>query len=365
MDPIRQPSGRIDQSDSDADLNKLLYKTGQAVKRALVAVFRGIGKFFNGILLLLLFLMRNVIWIGVGIALGLGYGIYLLNTRGAKYQSEMVVRANFQSSRSLYNTIDYLNAMLSAGRRDSISAIFDLSAEEALSVEAFSIEPVESDVITARMYKNMFIEKSHNPVVNTADTVWLRTMSYDDYKTSLTKYDYPFYNINVVATNPGIFAKFQDGIVRKVSQIPFLSEARNSYVDMNREEVRVIENALNGIDTLRHVYNQRLLKTPAAPENDQLTILQNAPIVQAPELDLYDKLLELQDELRESKSRFITEQNVIEIFSPFNAVGRRVPFLQQSIGKYSLLGLVLSVVILLSIALYKELLKLEKRRRIA
>lgn len=365
MDPIRQPSERIDHSDSDADLNKLLYKTGQAVKWATVAVFRGIGKFFYGLLLIILFLMRNIIWIGVGLALGLGYGIYLQNTKGTKYQSEMVVKANFQSSRSLYNTIDYLNAMLNTGRRDSIGTLFGLSEEEASSVEGFNIEPVESEVITAQMYKNMFIEKSHNPVVKTADTVWLRTMTYEDYKNSLTKYDYPYHNITVVATNPGIFSKFQEGIVRRVSEIPFLKHSRESYVNMNHEEVKGIENALNGIDTLRHVYNKRLLKTPAAPENDQLTILQNAPIFQAPELDLYDKLLELQDELRESRSRSIAEQNVIEIYSPFNAVGRRVSFLNQSIGKYSLLGLVLSVIILFSIALYKELLKLEKRRKVA
>jgi hypothetical protein len=365
MDPVRQPAGQTNQYDSDGDLNKLLYKFGQSVKQGILLFYRafvGIGKLF---LLAILFLLRNIIWLGVGTALGLGYGVYLLTKNGAKFESQMIVKANFQSSRSLYNTVDYLNAMMGSGRRSEFAQIFNLSPAEASSVQGFYIEPVESEIIKAQIYKDLFIERrSHNPEIK-SDTLWQRTVSYKDFKDALTDYDYPFYRITVVATNPGIFSKFADGIVRQVSEIPLLKEASKKHAALNTYDEALIKNAINGIDSLRLAYNQRLMHVPDAPGSDQLAILGNAPAPTVPELDLYDKLLDLRDELRKSANRSVTEQNVIEIYSPFSAIGQRVSFFKQSVTRFGLLGLVLSVIILLAVALYKLLAALEKKRKLA
>lgn len=362
MDPVRQPAGQTNHHDSDGDLNKLLYKTAQSVKQGIVVVYRafvGLGKAF---LIAFLFLFRNIIWIGVGTALGIGYGVFVLTRNGAKFQSEMIVKANFHSSRSLYNNIDYLNAMIGTGRKSDFAQMFDLTPAEASSVQGFYIEPVESEIIKAQLYKDLFIERrSHTDTK--IDTVWQKTIAYKDFKDALTEYDYPYYRITVVATNSGIFSKFGDGIVKQVSQIPLLNEASKKHTALNAFEDSLIKNAIHGIDTLRQAYNQRMLRAPTAPGNDQLTILGNAPVSKTPELDLYDKLLDLQDELRRSANRSVTEQNVIEIYSPFSAVGQRVPFFKQSVTSFGLLGLILSLIILLAVALYKALVALEKKRK--
>jgi hypothetical protein len=364
MDPIIQPPGRIDQSDSDADITKLLYKSGRAVKQGIKTIYLGVKNLFQGILLTFLFLLRNFIWIILATVLGLGYGIYLLSKNGSKYQSQMIVKTNFNSSRSLYNTIDYLNAVRSNGELKRLSAIFNIPPSEVALIENFSIEPVESEIITAEMYKKLFL--SNDREISKIDTAWLRTISYNEFKRSITKYDYPYYEISVIATNPTIFAGLKDGIIKQVSEIPLLKEARNNQISINIDEEKLFKEAMLGIDTLRQVYNVRLANNrPSGPENNQLTITQSMPQTKTPELDLYDKLFTLQDELTKTRNRAVSEKNVIEIYSPFNSVGQKVSFIRQSVVKYGMYGFTLSIVTLLIIALYRILIKLEKTKQIA
>ncbi|MBA2250692.1 MAG: hypothetical protein H0W12_10945 [Chitinophagaceae bacterium] len=364
MDPVRQPSGQFEYHDSDADIAKMIYKTAQSVKHAFIYLYRGIQRLVNIFFYILLFLLRNIIWIILGTALGLGYGLYQLNKNGSKFQSQMIVKANFNSIRSLYNTIDYLNAIINTGRKDELAGIFNISPAEAAQIDGFSIEPVESEVIKAEMYKNLFIENRHGDP-GKMDTVWLRTLNYKDFKEKLTRFDYPYQEISGIATNPVIFAKLQDGIIDQISHIPLLLQSKQKQDVTNKDEEKVIRGAISGIDSLRLAYNQRLIIGHGSTESNQLTLMQTTPETKTPELDLYDKLLDLQDELKKLGQRSVEENNILSVYSPFNPVGQKVSFLKQSVVKYGIWGFTLSVALLFVLAVSRNLVKMEKKKKLA
>jgi hypothetical protein len=117
-------------------------------------------------------------------------------------------------------------------------------------------------------------------------------------------------------------------------------------------------------------YNERLVKQ--RPANDlpstQMTVLQNGSEIKAPELELYDKMLELKDELKKVRNRAVTEKEIIDVYSPFNAEGKKVSFF-QSVWKYALMGLELVAALLVLKLLYTSLVtydaSVQKKKRIS
>lgn len=354
-----------EHSDSDADVGLLLYKTGRAIKQFFLWLGRILNRLGRAVIIGALFILRNIIWLAAGTLIGLAFGYYQFQKHGNYYFAQMTVKANFNSTRSLYNQIEYLNSLIAAGKSDDLAGIFNITAKEATQLIDFSANFVQSELITAEMYQEQFMEHDRTVKVR-QDTFWLRTIKYNDFKESLTKFDYPYHDITVRSTNPSIFKKLEKGIVNLVSSNDLLNEIKNRQAISNKDEERLITQSIENLDTLRRAYNARLAHgesvTPST--GNQLTLLENAPTVKTPELELYDKMLELHDQLKKSRKRNSTEKDIVEIFSSFNGVGKRLTFWQQNGLRDMITGLVVTFLILLLVAIYKTLAAFEKNRKL-
>ncbi len=353
MDSSKKSPSYADRSDADADLGLLLYKSGRSLKNGMVRIGDALSGFGRTLSLTLAFLIRNLAWILAGTALGVGYGVYLLSRNGPSYTSEMTVKANFNSTRALYNTVDYLNSLITASKTNELAKIFTLDTKSASDLESFSIEPVRSQLIEAAMYNEQFLRNDRATRIR-QDTFWLRTILYPDFKEALTRYDYPYHIITAKTTNPTLFLSLEKGIYQHISNNPLLQQVKEKQISSDQDEEKLILSAIEKIDTLRRAYNERLMKgqSAATPGSNQLMLMEAAPNARTPELDLYDKMLELQDELKRVRKRSVTEKDVLEVLSPFNPVGKKVSFL-DSIAKYALLGFLIPLVVLLLIMVYR------------
>ncbi|MEO8582505.1 MAG: hypothetical protein ABI415_01845 [Flavitalea sp.] len=359
MDSSNKSSSPVDYRDSDADLNMLLYKFGRSVKNFLLWIGAGLTRLGGGIVSILVFLLRNFIWIIIGSAAGLAYGLFFLSRNGASFSSEMTLRTNFNSSRELYNTMDYLNALIAGGKSVELGKIFEISPAEADQLSQFTAEPVKSELIAAQIYRDEFLQFDRSKLVR-QDTFWVRTIKYDDFKESLTKYDYPFHSINALTTNPTIFGKLENGIINHINNNPLFQEVRLKQMVSNEGEELLLTSSIEKLDTLRKVYNERMLKgeTATIPGNNQLMLTDVRTEKRTPEIDLYDKMLELQDELKRTRTRSAIEKNIIEVYSPFNPVGKKVSFF-KSVSNFTLIGFFSAVGILLLIGIYRWLIVFE------
>jgi hypothetical protein len=313
----------------------------------------------------LLFLIKNIWWLVIGTAIGLGYGFYLLQRNGMNFHSEMTVKANFNSSTALYNAVDYINALIGTGQTKELGSIFSVPEAEAKKIRGVSATPIESEMASSELYRDRYLKVSRGNLVR-QDTFWLRALTYDKFKESLTKYDYPFHTISVVATSPTIFSKLQLGIIAYISNNRLLQQIKEKTAHSNQQEQQLLESAIGKLDTLRRAYNDRLMKGQSAttPLGSQLSIVESSPTGKVPELELYDKMLELNDELNNARNKSVTENEIVEILSPFNPTGQRVSFFRQNITQYSALGFLTALVILLAIAFNKYLRAFEKRHQL-
>lgn len=359
MDSAKKSIPETGYRDTDADLSLLLYKSGRALKNFMLWIGRGISRIGSILLVTLLFLMRNILWLLLGAVAGLSYGMYLLSQNGSGYSSEMTVRANFNSARELYNTMDYMNSLIAARQLNDLSQVFEITPSEARQLSKFTAEPVKSELIIAQMYKEEFFRSDHSKRMR-LDTFWTRTIKYEDFKESLTTFDYPYHGITVISTNPTLFPKLQKGIIKHINTNELLQEVKQKQLLSNTDEEELLSSSIKKLDTLRKVYNERLLKGESStiPGGNQMTVMEGQQDVKVPELDLYDKMLELQDDLKKSRNRSAVEKNIIEVYSPFNPVGKKISFF-QSIAMFVLYGFGTALCILLLIALYRWLVAFE------
>lgn len=357
MDVKQPPLSGHDYQDADANL--LLYKTGKSVKDFLLwigSLFKSLG---NALMRSLLFLMRNILWLFLGAALGTGYGVYKIEQAGAHYESTMTAKANFNSARALYNTLEYLNSLISSGDSKTLAELFAIAPEQTKQLISFSAEPVKSEMLVAEMYREQFLQGGRNRFMQ-QDTVWAHTLSFKNFKESLTVYDYYYHTITAVTTNALLFNDLQKGILKHISRNEVLTTILNSQIRTNNDEEKLIVAAIRNLDTLRQAYNLRLIKGQTPGESNQLVFMEKSSENPVPELELYDKVLELQDELKTNRKRSVIEQYAITVFSPFNPLGRKLSYLQQNVIHFALAGFLITLTVLLLILIYKSLLSYEK-----
>jgi len=358
MEPKQKPTPPGNRED-DVDLGHLFYQTGGAITNFfnwLGNVFLGLG---HALLLFLFFLKRNFLWLLAGLLLGMGYGLFVLSKSGSSYYSQSTIRTNFNSSRALYGTIDYFNALISNKQLSTISKIFSLTPAEASSITYFEIEPVKSEVIAADLYKEKFLNLYHNTQVR-MDTFWVKTITYREFKNSLTNFDYPLHRIMVTSYNPFVFPKIQQGLIKFVSENETLQNIKANGEQINNEEITLLESSIRSLDTLRNAYTKRLAAGITSSEKgNNITMLEGDMVMNPPELELYNKVLQLKDELKMVRNEAVLEKNILEVYSPFASVGIKEGFLKQKITQYGLVGLLIAFIITAAIGLFKTLTHLE------
>ena len=346
--------------DDDIDLGKIFDKTGGMIATFFKWVDRGLNSFSNGVLDLLFLLRRNFIWLLAGTLAGVGLGIYFHSKNGDRYTSTMTVRANFNSTRALYSTIGYLNALINNRETSQLGKIFNISQAQASTLTLFEAKPIKTEKIVSDMYSDQFMRQGKD-AVKRLDTFWTKTVPYKDYKSSLSKYDYPIHDITVVASDVMIFSRIQQGILNEISSNSLLQQMKSTEIQANNNEVDLLTSSIKTIDTLRKAYYQRLTtisdKTPA----NNLTLVDGRTDVQAPELQLYDKLLELKNELKTAQVNSVLQGDILMVYAPFGRYGEKEAVFKRDIVRWSLVGFATALVIVLFLAFYRHLTELEKR----
>lgn len=346
----------------DIDLGTILYAISKAFTKlgsAIYSLFVNLGESF---LLVLIFLKKRIIWILLAAVVGFVYGSYLSYINGKKYYSALTARFNYGSNRALYNTVDYLNALVEEGEFNELSKLLSISEKEASSLVNFNVEAINDELIISDLYKQQFLNIDRNVRFRT-DTFWTKVITYKDFKSNLTKYDLPLQKITAVSTQSNIFPRLQDGLIKSISGNGILKRNYDILQKTQNEEEQIIVASLHGLDTLRVVYNERLRQhIGSEPAVTSLAVLNQIPIKLTPELELYNKVLELKDELKTLRNQNVANQEIVQVLASFNSVGQKVSILKQNTAKYTLQAIAIGLLILVILEVYNAIDAFEKKR---
>jgi hypothetical protein len=335
----------------------------------IIKTFRKLGRLMarlgEAVIAGLVFIKRRLWWILLAIVIGLGWGACESMKGGNSYKAEMTARFNYESTITLYGSIDYLNGLIGDARYDLLATLFSISRQEAAALLNFSAAPVKDPLIIADLYRQQYLDFNRSMLVR-LDTLWPRMIPFNDFKKGLTSYNIPLQQITVFTRRPDIFPQLQKGLIHLISSNAVLQKKQLIKDQLQAEEENILLSSLQGLDTLRAVYNERIRNTLKRQENSStnISLLDQSLNGPAPELALYDKTLLFRDELKRSRQNAMNNQDIVQVYVPFNQYGKKVHSFVKSCAVYALKALAAILLILLVIEFYQFIDRREKEQRL-
>jgi hypothetical protein len=201
----------------EIDLTQISKKIGNFFENISTSIFRGF-----------LFFKRNIIWVGILFALGVGIGIYLDKTSKV-YDNQIIVCPNFGSTDYLYAKIELINSKISDG--DTIFLKEVIGLKEPKKFKKVSITPI-TDV-----YK--FIDNK------TQNFELIKLLAEDgDIKKivneSLTSKNYPYHLISYTTLNVTSNEETLQPLLNYLNNSDYYKVIQKEYV--NNIKIKMVQN---------------------------------------------------------------------------------------------------------------------------
>jgi len=293
---------------------------------------RGISKvfnFFKSILLgvfdlligILLFFRKRFIYFLSAIVVGGAIGAFLEFKKQDKYGADMLVQPNFNSSRQLYNNVNYYNDLVKQKDTTQLMKVFNLSEEEAISLKKFEVLPVETENDVVKGYDN---------VILSVDTLTAKSYSYDQYKKSFTDFDYKFHTILVEATDKKVFSKLGDIVISSVTNNSYFKKVKNLTNENLTRTDSILRQNLTQVDSLRQVYVSVMLEEAKKDFQGTNIDLGSGEKSTTKELQLFDKNKVLNQELVGVVKDRSEKSEVINVISDFQDTGYKIDSIERN-----------------------------------
>ena len=314
MSTNQQKESSKSNNEEEVDLGSLFVIIGKGFSN----FFNFIGNIFKGIfhflITILIFLRENILKIGIAGFIGLIAGFFLEVKTPKKFESEMLLKPNFESTRQLYNNVNYYNDLVKQKDTAALQKIFNLDKKTAASLEEFEIQPIITDRDIINAYDNL---------ISSVDTLTIKSYVYEAFEDSFTIYDYEVHKLNVTAKENDVFNKLGDVIISSVVNNNYFKRLKKlTNENLNRTDSLYRQNLIQ-LDSLRRVYMEVMIED-AKKTTTGTNIDLGGENKTTKELELFTTNKVINQDLKNIASKKSTEYEVINVLSSFQPIGTEI-----------------------------------------
>jgi hypothetical protein len=353
--------------EKDIDLGVLFVVFTRIAQKLLAGFRKMLALFLSVFVWILLFIRKRLVWLLLGMALGLLPGLFGYWFKGTKYFSSMTVRVNFGSAHNLYNKIDYFNSLIKMGDNKRIAQLFNTSEEYAGKLIWFDIAPVDDQLQAAELYKRYFYDPQDyarimkdGQMMLTRDSAWSNLIKFKDFKDRLKNYDYPLQQVTVYSRASTGYGNIQAGLIAAVSNNNALRLEKQIADSLHQEQTDIIRNSVAGADTLMHAFSKSIALGTKTEGGSAITL--SAKPNRNPEIEIFDQTIKLKDELGRIRKESAENNDIVQVYADFNEAGMPISLVKASFLDYSLWFLLGTFVLLLLVEAYAQIDAKEKRK---
>ena len=242
------------------------------------------------------------------------------------YSSQMVVKPNFESTRQVYTTVEYLNQLAINESYKTLSEKLEINLKDAKSLKNLYCKPILEENNKIKIYDN-FISKLQ-------DTSSASKVDYKEFIKNLSNFDNTYHEIIVESSDRQIFNKLQNNIINLIGENEFFKKNRIIKEGNINTSDSIFRKQLTEIDELRQIYNE-VIKSEALNSSDEnrqagntfnfakdnqktneLALLKESRIVT-------DKLVSLNEER-------IQLTSILNVVSDFNPIGKPIKSISRN-----------------------------------
>ena len=300
-------------NNEEVDLGSLFKVIGKGFSN----LFKAIGSFFKGVfhyfIVLLIFLRNNAIKLGLAAIIGGVIGLYLDVTKPKVYSSTMIVEPNFKSTQQLYNNINFYHELVKQKDSTTLADALKISPHEASKLKGFYIDPIKNENEKLELFDS-FIE--------TVDTTTVKNIDIKEFKRNFTDYDYKYHKIKVRSEINDIYGKISAPIISSIVNNSYFKNQKQINDENLLENEKLLKKSLTEVDTLRNVYNEVLLaEAKKIEQGTNISLAEGSK--KRGEIELFNKRLQLGEELIENNKEKANTTEILNVVSSFNSVGAK------------------------------------------
>lgn len=293
-----------DTSDQEIDIT--------TISKMISGFFQSVNR---RIYLLIQFVLKHYLILGVLIALGVGLGLYLERTQKT-YNNCIIVKSNFASSDYLYNKIDLLYSKIND--RDMVF-LQSIGIKDPSKLTFIEIHPIVD------IYG--FISTTSN-TQNDQNLQVLKLMAQDgDMKTLIkdrtTSKNYDFHTINFVTRSVTDRKEILEPLLKYLDTNEFYNKAKEVYISNYVHKIEANEKMIEQIDGLLSTFAKENLestkndKSVYINENSQINDLVKTKDGLVSEIGFLRKELQSHDKVIKESSTIMNVHNTRSIDSEY------------------------------------------------
>ena len=329
-------------NEEEVDLGSLFVIIGKGFKN----FFNFIGSIFKGafhfLISILLFFKKHFIKLAIAILMGGIVGLYLEISKEKIYRSDLLVQPNFNSTKQLYNNINYYNDLVKQGNFSLLASIFKIDTARSSSLRKFEISPI---------IKKIDVINSYDRFVSTSDSLTVDSFNFDDFNDSFVDYDYYTHEIQVEANINDVFLGLDEVIIASVVNNNYFNRIKKLKNEQFQRTDSLLRVNLIEVDSLRNVYMSVMIED-AKNSSTGTSIDLGGSQKTTKEIELFDTDQTINNNLIKISEDIAQQSELINVISNFQNIGYEVKDISRN---YMFVGVLLSFFITLIIILLIDL----------
>jgi len=300
------------QQEEEVDLGSLFVVIGKGIKNLFNYIGNILNSIFHYFILLLIFLKKHTVKLGLALLLGFIVGFVLHKLESRTYVSDMIVETNYESGIQLYKQIDYLNDLVKKKDSVSLSGSLNLNLNEASQINAIEVSAYQAE-------KHFY--KAYDEYLQKTDTIYTKGFEFVDFKKRMAEYDLRYHQIKVSSKSKTVFANLSPSLISLVEN-DYYKNVRDLKVNELNQKLSVLHKNLIQIDSLRKTYKEVALKeAEKLSSSSTIEISKSEKDKNENDIELFKTSNEILNTISWTNEDLIRKNNIVNIISDFDKIG--------------------------------------------
>jgi hypothetical protein len=247
----------------EVDLVQLLKLIGSGFKSIAIFIGHILNKFFFVFVWIVFFTKKNILILIISAFVGLLFGYIVEYKMGPLYKSSMIIKQNYNTGKSLYNSLEYFNGLLAEGDFDALSKELLIDTSYISSIKDFKMESFITE-------NQRYVE--YNNYLKGLDSVLASEYDYDTYLEEIDESIYPTQLLTIRATSNDNFNLVFKAISSKMNTIPFFQREQERDIRELENTALALNAAIRESDSLQKTYKKVLENTLDLENGSQTSI---------------------------------------------------------------------------------------------
>jgi len=232
----------------EIDLGTLFSQIGKIFSSFFTFLSKLFKGFYHYFILLLLFLKKHILKLGIAAVLGAIIGFFVETISPRLYHYDMIVEPHYDAAYQINERIQYYNDLIFREDSVSLAKLFNIDFEDANSLSEFEM---------IRQEERRDILEAYNEFIKDKDSITVQKISFDDFSDKkFSRFDSKKYAFIISLKEERLKKNIQQELIDDLENNIHLKKDRKLTLSRLDIKEKNLLKTMNDVDSLRSTYKK-------------------------------------------------------------------------------------------------------------